>query len=75
MNASSNTEKDVVRIFYENFDQSLKDEFLTHLNDKAAWTESQLINTLKPVLQGVADLHSMGITHGDIRMQNIVINK
>lgn len=62
-------------LIYEFYIQNFQSELQPKLNTKLYWTQEELLNTLEATLQGLWELHKNGLTHGDIKSCNIVVNE
>lgn len=62
-------------LIYEYWVQNFQMELDSKMNTFYYWSEEELLNTIEGALQGLFSLHSNGITHGDIRSCNIVVNE
>lgn len=62
-------------LIYEYWAQNFQMELDSKINTFYYWSEEELLNTIEGALQGLFSLHSNGITHGDIRSCNIVVNE
>jgi len=47
-------------------------DLLSRLNESGRFTEDQCARTVKMVLSGVSHLHQIGITHRDLKLENVL---
>lgn len=48
---------------------------MEHVKNSWRWRERELVNTMRCALGGLRELHVAGLTHGDLRMNSIVLSE
>lgn len=61
-------------LIYEFWTQNFDNELKTKCDTCFYWTEEELLNTVEASIHGLWAFHCNGLTHGDIRACNIVVN-